>query len=115
MSRFILDFTRSARADESAVQLPDGDTEYQLRGRGQSRPDLAEIRWSPVLLERLDALRDHTGVGVGEEAARVGRALSDFLDVPSWAEPSRHIAERADREPVSLSIRSNAAELYLLP
>ena len=115
MSRFILDFTRSSRGDESSVQLPDGDTEYQLRGRGQSRPDLAEIRWSPVLLERLEALRDHSEVGVSEEAARIGRTLADFIDVPGWAEASRQIVERGDRDALSLSIRSNAAEVYLLP
>ncbi len=115
MARFLLDFTRSSRADESSVQLPDGDTEYQLRGRGQSRPDLAEIRWSPVLLERLEALRDHSDVGVGEQAARIGRTLAEFLDVPGWAGPSREISERGDHEPVSLTIRSNAGELYLLP
>lgn len=115
MANPLLDFTRAARADESAVQLPEGDQDYHVRGRGQVRPDIATLRWSPRLLEQLATLREHTESGVGETAARVGRTLADFLAVPCWAEAERELVARGEHDASTLTIRSNASELYLLP
>ncbi len=113
--RFLLDFTRAARGDTASVELPEGDQEYQLRGQRQSRPDIATLRWSPRLMELLDELREHTGDAVGEAAARVGRTLADFIDVPGWSASATQITALGDGAPCALTIRSNAAELYLLP
>ena len=79
----LLDFTRVARADEASVALAEGDTDYQLRGRGQSRPQIVPFRWSEGFREQLAELRAHTEAGVGEVAARVGRKLADFVDAPA--------------------------------
>lgn len=112
---FQLDFTRSERADQGSIELPEGDTEYQLRGRGQSRPDLVELRWSPRLKEILEELRAHTQGDVAENAACVGRLLAEFLDAPAWSVAAPHVVERGDHEPMYLTVRSSASELYLLP
>ena len=102
-------------ADALSVELAEGDHDYQLRAAGQSRPDIATLRWSARLRENLAALRDHAEAGVSEVAARVGRALADFVNVPGQAAALREIAARAGAEPVTLTVRSNAAEIYLLP
>ncbi|MFO0607745.1 MAG: CHAT domain-containing protein [Polyangiales bacterium] len=111
---FLLDFTRESQADVASVALDDGDTTYQLRGRGQGAPHLVTLRWSARLRERLEALRAHAEADVTEEAARLGRTLADFVDSPAWTRVSDAVADAASRD-AWLTVRSNAAELYLLP
>ncbi|MFO0606081.1 MAG: CHAT domain-containing protein [Polyangiales bacterium] len=115
MARLLLDFTRSARASEGSVEVPEGDVEYQLRGRDQVRPDVTELRWSARLREQLESLRAHTESGVGESAARLGRVLSDFVAVPGQSAALAALAAEGNREPCALTVRSNASEIYLLP
>ncbi len=113
--RLLLGFTRSTQADKGSIELPEGDTDYQLCGRGQTRPDLVAFRWSEGFREQLAALREHTEAGVGEAAARVGRKLADFVDAPAWAGAAAQVAAEASEHPTFLTVRSSASELYLLP
>ena len=113
--RLLLGFTRSTQADKGSIELPEGDTDYQLCGRGQTRPDLVAFRWSEGFREQLAALREHTEAGVGEAAARVGRKLADLVDAPAWAGAAAQVAAEASEHPTFLTVRSSASELYLLP
>jgi WD40 repeat protein len=112
---YLLHFTRASQGSDASVELPRGDQEYHLRGRGQSTPDLVTIRWNDSLLEQLEALREHSDGDVGEAAARVGRTLAKIVDTPSWTPNAQEIAALSPETPVFLTVRSDAAELYLLP
>lgn len=111
---FLLDFTREIRADEASITLRDGDVVYHLKGRDQGTPGLVTLRWSPRLHELLEQLRKHSEVDVSELAARIGLLLADFVASPAWTRVIDGVAIAATRR-AFLTVRSSAAELYLLP
>ncbi|MCA9652937.1 MAG: CHAT domain-containing protein, partial [Myxococcales bacterium] len=85
---------------------------YSLRTEGGGR-EVIEIDWGPALLADLEAVRrpDRDPVVV----QRLGEAMARFLERAAWAARARSIVEAAGSEPVVITLRSNAAELYALP
>ncbi|MDI1483038.1 CHAT domain-containing protein [Polyangium sp. y55x31] len=108
----LLEFTRTAQADESFV-LPDGEVTYVLRTEGGGA-ETVTIDWTPALFADLDAVRRP-----GCDPAivqRLGRALRRFLAPAGWARHEESILDASSRgDPVRITLRSNAAELYALP
>ncbi|MDC3953880.1 CHAT domain-containing protein [Polyangium jinanense] len=108
----LLEFTRTAQADESFV-LPDGEVTYVLRTEGGGA-ETVTIDWTPALFADLDAVRRP-----GCDPAivqRLGRALRRFLAPAGWSRHEENILAASSRgDPVRITFRSNAAELYALP
>ncbi|MDC0746013.1 nSTAND1 domain-containing NTPase [Polyangium mundeleinium] len=108
----LLEFTRTAQADESFV-LPEGEVTYVLHTEGGGA-ETVTIDWTPALFADLDAVRRP-----GCDPAivqRLGRALRRFLAPAGWARNEEDILDASSRgDPVRITLRSNAAELYALP
>nr|WP_240806880.1 CHAT domain-containing protein [Polyangium spumosum] len=108
----LLEFTRTAQADESFV-LPDGEVGYVLHTEGGGA-ETVTIDWTPALFADLDAVRRP-----GCDPAivqRLGRALRRFLAPAGWSRHEEDITAASSRgSPVRITFRSNAAELYALP
>jgi len=108
----LLEFTRTAQADESFV-LPEGEVTYVLRTEGGGAETIT-IDWTPALFADLDAVRRP-----GCDPAivqRLGRALRRFLAPAGWSRHEDEITAASSRaDPVRITFRSNAAELYALP
>ncbi|MDI3286910.1 CHAT domain-containing protein [Polyangium sp. 15x6] len=108
----LLEFTRTAQADESFV-LPDGEVTYVLRTEGGGAETIT-IDWTPALFADLDAVR-RPGCDPAT-VQRLGRALRRFLAPAGWARHEEDILAASSRgDPVRITFRSNAAELYALP
>ncbi|MDI1448145.1 CHAT domain-containing protein [Polyangium sp. 6x1] len=108
----LLEFTRTAQADESFV-LPDGEVTYVLRTEGGGA-ETVTIDWTPALFADLDAVR-RPGCDPAT-VQRLGRALRRFLAPAGWARHEEAITLASSRgDPVRITFRSNAAELYALP
>lgn len=110
--RLVVSFLRREQPDDPyAFHL--GREEYVLPGPNGGA-QLSALDWDDELLSGLDAARLP---GCDPEVlVRIGRRLRRFLDETSWMEHDSAIADAvARREPVFLTIRSAAAELYALP
>ncbi len=110
--RLLLEFTRTAQVDESYV-LPDGEVTYVLRTEGGGA-ETVTIDWNPALFSDLDAVR-RPGCDPAT-VQRLGRALRRFLAPAGWSRHEEEILASSTRgDPVLITFRSNAAELYALP
>jgi len=108
----LLEFTRTSEpADPYAFRLEPQD--YTLVGPGGTR-ELVHIEWNSSLLADLQALR----ASERDPALvhRVGEQLQRSLESADWSRLARQITTAADDEQsVTITLRSNAAELYALP
>ncbi len=112
MQRILLEFTRAEQADDPyAFRL--GTQQYLLRTAGGG-VRAACLDWDDELLDDLDELR----AAACEPAViqRLGTRLSRFLAPTDFSHHERAIVRALqDGEPVCVTIRSAAAELYALP
>jgi class 3 adenylate cyclase len=90
-----------------------GPQSYTLRTTHGGRKSV-HLDWSEELLHDLDALHEpHCDPGT---AQRVGRALCNFLEPSGWTWHAQAIASATQQAmPVTVTVRSVAAELYALP
>ncbi|MBA3548777.1 MAG: hypothetical protein H0T76_20030, partial [Nannocystis sp.] len=112
MDPIVLEFTRAERAGEAHAFRFAPQT-YLLRTRGGGF-NSAEFPWTRALLDDLRAVRDPSR---GPEVVhRLGEALRSFLAGAGWDAQEREIVRAVhEGEPVHVTIRSAAAELYALP
>ncbi|AUX29114.1 MULTISPECIES: CHAT domain-containing protein [Sorangium] len=107
-----LELTRTDRPDEAFLS-PEGATDYVLRTEGGGA-ETATLDWSRELHADLDAVRRP-----GRDPAvvqRLGNRLRKFLAPAGWARHEAAIAAAVERgEPVRITLRASAAELYGLP
>lgn len=107
-----LELSRTERPDEAFLQ-PEGATEYVLRTEGGGA-ETATLDWSRELYADLDAVRRP-----GRDPAvvqRLGNRLRKFLAPAGWAKHEAAIAAANEGgEPVRITLRASAAELYGLP
>ncbi|WP_437275861.1 CHAT domain-containing protein [Sorangium sp. So ce375] len=110
--RLTLELSRTERPDEAFLQ-PEGATDYVLRTEGGGA-ETATLDWSRELHADLDAVRRP-----GRDPAvvqRLGNRLRRFLAPAGWAKHEAAIAAASERgEPVCITLRASAAELYGLP
>ncbi|REG20519.1 CHAT domain-containing protein [Archangium gephyra] len=112
VTSLLLDFIRAEDAGERYA-FRFGVQEYVLRGAGGGAENL-ELHWNQALLADLAALHQP-----GCDPAilqRVGGLLRGFLKSDEWARQETRLLEAVSREqPVVVTLRSAAAELYALP
>jgi hypothetical protein len=107
-----LELARAADADcaEAFVFAPQS---YVLRGPGGGFHN-ATLPWNDALLSDLDAVRQPGRDPVVVQ--RLGARLRDFLSSTEWPVTEDKIRTAVGtRRPVFMTIRSGAAELYVLP
>lgn len=109
--QLVLEFVR-ARSGDDPYGFGFGLQDYSVRG-----PDgcygTATLDWNERLLSDLDVLAVEDN---DELKQRLGNQICRFLQVSPWREMAAVIVEATRRnETVHLTIRSAAAELYLLP
>ena len=107
-----LELARAANADcaEAFVFAPQS---YVLRGPGGGFHN-ATLPWNDALLSDLDAVRQPGRDPVVVQ--RLGERLRDFLSSTEWQVTEDRIRTAVGtRRPVFMTIRSGAAELYVLP
>jgi WD40 repeat protein len=108
----VLDFIRAEDAGERYA-FRFGAQEYVLRGSGGSVENV-ELQWSQALLADLAAL--HQPGCDPAVIQRVGGTLRAFLRSAEWArQEAQLLAAVSNEQPVVVTIRSAAAELYALP
>ncbi len=107
-----LEFSRSEAAGDPFA-FRSGRQRYILRRDGGGRAELT-IDWDRELLTALQQLG--AGASSASEVQAFGERLRALLEPAGWREHARAIEEalRANR-PARVTIRSSAAELYLLP
>ncbi|XYI02109.1 CHAT domain-containing protein [Sorangium sp. So ce1128] len=107
-----LELSRTERPDEAFVH-PQGATGYVLRTEGGGA-EVATLDWSLELHADLEAVRRP-----GRDPAvvqRLGNRLRRFLAPAGWSRHEAAIAAASERgEPVRITLRASAAELYGLP
>ena len=110
--RLTVEFARQALIDDPyAFQFTPQSYIVHTPGGGFSS---AEMPWDAALLADLQSLRGPRW----EPAAvqRLGERLRKFLATTGWAHEEQRIVEAVRRgQPIFLSVRSAAAELYALP
>ncbi|WP_437657781.1 nSTAND1 domain-containing NTPase [Sorangium sp. So ce1182] len=109
----VLELVRAARADRPFAFSPREEAYLRRLDTGAARD--APFPWSEEVLRYLAVLYQ-TDLPDPTVAARVGEALRAFLDRLGWDRDEAEI-ERAlpGRQPVHLTLRLGAAELYALP
>ncbi|HYO73917.1 MAG TPA: hypothetical protein VEU33_48400, partial [Archangium sp.] len=108
----LLDFIRAEDAGERYA-FRFGAQEYVLRGAGGGVENL-ELHWNQALLADLSAL--HQPGCDPAVIQRVGGLLRGFLKSDEWARQEARLLAAVSREqPVVVTLRSAAAELYALP
>ncbi|ATB39937.1 CHAT domain-containing protein [Cystobacter fuscus] len=112
ITSLLLDFIRVENAeDRYAFRL--GAQEYVIRSAGGGVENV-ELKWSHALLADFVALHQP-----GCDPAvihRVGGTIRDFLKSDEWARQEALLGEAVSRgQPVVVTVRSAAAELYALP
>lgn len=106
-----LEFARAEPADPSAFRL--ASQQYLLRREG-GRFETARFDWTSEVETDLYALR--MPGRDPEIAPRLGALLQKFLQTTDWAALEVQILDALrDQRTVVLTIRSSAAELYVLP
>ena len=118
--RITLELTRSARADESHADDLERET-YLVRvvtddeaGFRDAQVETAVLDWAK-LMPQLDAL--HADSRDPRARKRIGKRLRKFLRGTEWTVHEARIQEARARpgEPIHVTIRSDAAELFLVP
>ena len=110
--QLILEIFRSEQAgDPYAFRF--GEQEYVLRSEGGGA-ETATLSWNEALLQDLEAVR--LPGRDPEVTQRVGVRLRRFLNSTRFIEHESDIAAASERgEPVHITLRLSAAELYALP
>jgi WD40 repeat protein len=112
VTSLVLDFIRAEDAeDRYAFRL--GAQQYVLRG-AEGGVENVELQWNQALLADLATL--HQPGCDPAVIQRVGRTLRNFLKSDDWARQEARLMAAVPRgQPVFVTIRSAAAELYALP
>lgn len=110
-ANFVLEFTRMDQADRPHA-FTFAPQKYTLRTPGGGTGQ-AEFPWTEELLADLQELGSQRQPDV---VRRIGQRLADFLDAAGWDRCEAGIVAAAQsRRPIFVTIRSFAAELYMLP
>jgi WD40 repeat protein len=107
----VLELSRTYKGDEAVLAEEDLRKEPRVYRRGLAETTLS---WDDRLIADIDALRAPT-----RDPAivhRLGDVLRGFLKKTDWSKEEADLTRAVDaRREVHLTLRSNAAELYILP
>lgn len=113
MKSLILDFSRHLNTDEPFYRPVGQTVDYTLHMDG-GRAEQLRIEWSTELLNELNAIADSDVEPA--LAQKVGNRLRSLLPQKAWSLAEKSIDEALQAgEPVRITVRSSAEELYMLP